>query len=260
MSDDFAVALGLKESSFAHIREFQANMTEEERVQYVYGRLLVRLRMEPQEQQDVILSRFTAIWLLKLLERWRASDDPGSVYSLLLPHISDNVYFQVFLASGHPAAKDMTLHYAQRLAKATWSRVEDSDMVFDACQHLSTMLVYEDSDTVLPRELTDVLIDKISAWQIAYAHLPNMAPLPRAIGLLKRQVSWVREGRKVKEHMERVLMACNKPGCTVPYVPGTDTLQQCSGCKTARYCSPEHQRQHWKTHKLFCFRPAWTED
>lgn len=29
-------------------------------------------------------------------------------------------------------------------------------------------------------------------------------------------------------------------------------VYQCSRCKTAKYCSPEHQKQHWKSHKTIC--------
>lgn len=29
-------------------------------------------------------------------------------------------------------------------------------------------------------------------------------------------------------------------------------VYQCSRCKVAKYCSPEHQKQHWKSHKIAC--------
>jgi hypothetical protein len=31
---------------------------------------------------------------------------------------------------------------------------------------------------------------------------------------------------------------------------------QCGGCKQIAYCGPEHQRQHWKTHKPNCCIPG----
>ncbi|KAJ7437809.1 hypothetical protein B0H11DRAFT_2106349 [Mycena galericulata] len=37
---------------------------------------------------------------------------------------------------------------------------------------------------------------------------------------------------------------CNKPG--------DPKLRTCSRCKVARYCSPECQKDHWKTHKKDC--------
>jgi TPR repeat protein len=33
-----------------------------------------------------------------------------------------------------------------------------------------------------------------------------------------------------------------------------DGLRYCAGCKKVAYCSPEHQRAHWKTHKPLCRR------
>ncbi|KAH7911468.1 hypothetical protein BJ138DRAFT_1150559 [Hygrophoropsis aurantiaca] len=33
---------------------------------------------------------------------------------------------------------------------------------------------------------------------------------------------------------------------------GTGKTKQCGRCRTVRYCSPECQRAHWKTHKLRC--------
>ena len=32
----------------------------------------------------------------------------------------------------------------------------------------------------------------------------------------------------------------------------TGELKRCARCKDARYCSKEHQVQHWKLHRLFC--------
>jgi len=35
-------------------------------------------------------------------------------------------------------------------------------------------------------------------------------------------------------------------------VCNSDASQRCSGCQVAYYCSREHQRQHWKSHRLDC--------
>ena len=31
-----------------------------------------------------------------------------------------------------------------------------------------------------------------------------------------------------------------------------EAVQKCSACKRVRYCSREHQKQHWKEHKKIC--------
>ncbi|KAF9028770.1 hypothetical protein BDZ89DRAFT_1065854 [Hymenopellis radicata] len=40
--------------------------------------------------------------------------------------------------------------------------------------------------------------------------------------------------------------------CNVLRAPGAPPMQICSGCRGVRYCSPEHQKAHWKIHKGFC--------
>ncbi|KAL7417748.1 hypothetical protein BDY24DRAFT_438063 [Mrakia frigida] len=41
-----------------------------------------------------------------------------------------------------------------------------------------------------------------------------------------------------------------------PLPPGEE-MQACGRCRTVRYCSKEHQKEDWKTHKLICFAPTW---
>lgn len=42
--------------------------------------------------------------------------------------------------------------------------------------------------------------------------------------------------------------------CMVCQVSGTESrpLKRCSRCNAIYYCSPEHQRKHWKRHKSLC--------
>ncbi|KAL7417671.1 hypothetical protein BDY24DRAFT_375698 [Mrakia frigida] len=36
-----------------------------------------------------------------------------------------------------------------------------------------------------------------------------------------------------------------------------EEMMACSRCLTIRYCSKEHQRHHWKSHKRICVKPLW---
>jgi len=42
-------------------------------------------------------------------------------------------------------------------------------------------------------------------------------------------------------------------------VCGDEGLKLCTGCREIRYCSMEHQKLHWKEHKLQCktFKEKW---
>ncbi|KAL7622535.1 hypothetical protein AAE478_008042 [Parahypoxylon ruwenzoriense] len=42
---------------------------------------------------------------------------------------------------------------------------------------------------------------------------------------------------------------CSNTGCKKG---SSDDLLRCGACMTARYCSKDCQKQHWKNHKLFC--------
>lgn len=48
------------------------------------------------------------------------------------------------------------------------------------------------------------------------------------------------------QRAEQQQKRCSLPGCKASGV------SRCSRCKTALYCSREHQRQHWKVHKKGC--------
>jgi hypothetical protein len=47
---------------------------------------------------------------------------------------------------------------------------------------------------------------------------------------------------------------CAAPGCTRP------SAHMCSRCKTAYYCSPEHQLAHWPEHRRTCAAPPPDSD
>ena len=44
---------------------------------------------------------------------------------------------------------------------------------------------------------------------------------------------------------------CALPGCVASSI-GSKLMMQCSRCRTVYYCGVEHQREHWKAHKLVC--------
>lgn len=151
-------------------------------------------------------------------------------------YIADNPYFQAYI-SDHGTSKDMLEIHADRLASSSFKGPVDVDAVFHICQFLATMLTWDDGETTLPRPLVDRVVKKLTKWEKEFVNAPDMDPIPRALGLIRRQPTWVHFARKVKVQMEKQLLGCNKPGCAVPYVPDQDKLQQCSKCKTARYVS-----------------------
>lgn len=57
--------------------------------------------------------------------------------------------------------------------------------------------------------------------------------------------------KDINANMERLKQAktsgvCGQCGSS------QDGLMLCGRCKARKYCNPECQKQHWKTHKLVC--------
>ncbi len=46
---------------------------------------------------------------------------------------------------------------------------------------------------------------------------------------------------------------CSLPGCA------EHASKSCSRCRTARYCSAAHQKEHWREHKSVCCQPPAVE-
>ena len=46
--------------------------------------------------------------------------------------------------------------------------------------------------------------------------------------------------------LEAVGKQCGKPSC------GVEATKRCTACGVVGYCSREHQKSHWKTHKAEC--------
>ena len=45
---------------------------------------------------------------------------------------------------------------------------------------------------------------------------------------------------------------CALPGCNVSSNGGSHLLKQCGRCRAVYYCAEDHQKEHWKEHKLVC--------
>jgi hypothetical protein len=127
--------------------------------------------------------------------------------------------------------------HADRLASSSFKGPVGLDAVFHTCQFLATMLTWDVGETTLPKPLVEHVVKKLMKWEKEFVNAPEMDTIPRALGLIRQQPTWVHFARKVKAQMEKQLLGCNKLGCAVPYVPDQDKLQQCSKCKAARYVS-----------------------
>lgn len=45
---------------------------------------------------------------------------------------------------------------------------------------------------------------------------------------------------------------CALPGCTVSSINYRNMMKKCGRCRAVYYCAEDHQKKHWKEHKLVC--------
>jgi hypothetical protein len=163
----------------------------------------------------------------------------------MLLQLQHNPYFHSFLSLADPphgyTGKWIVRTHAEKLLSpaAEWNSPEYfEEYVYHGCQFLATMLLWEDAEDALSPETRRDLARRISSWQRLRPGVENEEhPVPRALGLVKRNPHWLTTARLVQQGMNQTQLSCNKRGCMVPFVPEEDTLQQCSKCKVARYVS-----------------------
>lgn len=67
--------------------------------------------------------------------------------------------------------------------------------------------------------------------------------------------------QNIQEHFLEAEYRVNQPHfCSLPSCPVLLAKKRCSRCKLCFYCSVQHQRQHWKDHRKFCFERCPVDD
>jgi hypothetical protein len=95
----------------------------------------------------------------------------------------------------------------------------------------------------------------VTAWQAVQDTVLQHPDTPVPLAGYVQQLAALGEALCSVAHKQ----SCNNPTCS--NVLGSSELQlvkgrsnTCSGCRMARYCSPECMRQHWKQHRPTCKR------
>jgi len=272
-SDDFAVLLGLKRST---IDDGRSDLPEEERLFRLGTLYLPRNAMETEEQQNIVWSRFCALYLPATVDRFInpptiTSKKPEDIAkfkifspcSEMIVHVQHNAYFAKYLRSKTLLAangKQLPRVVAERVAELgfAWEpelRSSSSteleqhylSILASAVQLLSTLCTSfvkeDDQESVVPKALRDRLKPLMKTWSQRYKNqiLGDVSLRVLAAWSSELDGGWFNgEAKKVRK---RTLGwdECGLPQCEVK-----TGLKACGKCQTVRYCTPEHQRIHWK--------------
>ncbi|KAK9896771.1 hypothetical protein P389DRAFT_83907 [Cystobasidium minutum MCA 4210] len=176
-SDDFAVLLGFRNSRAG----VPPARTEQHKVDILNLLYIPRLLLEHPLQQDVVFSRFCALYLPQLVEHYLKPPSPSSAeewnksvaledmkianaYGYLLVHLNGNPYFERFfrLPQHREIRKKLIITMLDRLHEraAPWETREAdlknrptggisvSSMIYDFCQLLGSLVLFESEENI----------------------------------------------------------------------------------------------------------------
>ncbi|GAQ83032.1 hypothetical protein KFL_001330150 [Klebsormidium nitens] len=93
------------------------------------------------------------------------------------------------------------------------------------------------------RKMNDAAIPELDLWKYFEGKLQG-----RPVPTIPRDA----QTRSLDVRADGAPIVCSWKECTAgPEPPGT-AFKRCAGCQVSRYCSKEHQRLHWRTHKVHC--------
>ncbi|KIY72675.1 hypothetical protein CYLTODRAFT_486138 [Cylindrobasidium torrendii FP15055 ss-10] len=278
-ADEFADALGVKEGSEQLNELSKLNLIRE----YVG-----RNSQEPPEKQDPPLSEFCAAYLPKLVQMFIDPPPvkvPGmdadrrqdmrlhNAYLDMLVAVQHVPYFIHYFRSDKPTAepgKRLPIVLADRIVSVAqpwhewilhptddFSRPQYQETLADAIQLLGTLVTIFRKKDLLPDGTKDALLPWLKKWANMFNGNLLGTVSSRLVQIFKDP-----EFRLEMKGMRSMLKnwnTCEYPGCHKK-----EDLKTCSRCRTVVYCSPEHQKEHWKysgkrglPHKALCFKTAY---
>jgi len=279
-SEDFAILLGLKKD----FPEKGEGVFHEMKRLYCLCAYLHRNRVQPQHEQDIVLAQFCAAYLPATVDNFlnKKIADSGvfagnklmmdeivlnNAYLEMLVYMQYSPYFSKFLHSS-PDGKRLSQTFAERFAALgpTWDRnishppKDRPDGYYESVTRSSVGLLSTicaafakeaDQDSVIHSGTRDTLIPMCTRWATLYKGEPLGEASSRAARVLAQEPDILEAAHRVRRQMK------NWNVCSMPKCNNKSTLKACGRCQTVRYCSVDHQRQHWglKTlpHKNYCY-------
>ncbi|KAF4563121.1 hypothetical protein EYR36_003560 [Pleurotus pulmonarius] len=213
------------------------------------------LQRKPRAEQTKIHSEVAAKYLPALADKFRNETGALNPAMTLLNVISYTPYFVRFLKT--PGGQGIAGLQTKRTAEdAADIEKMDVDRVGEVGQFLATILLLQGTADVDEADKR-ALIPKLKVWERSFRGRLASETSGRCIAILADDPGMRGAMVHVKKMLEGQLHQCGGPGCSLTSRPTGEDLLYCSRCKSAVYCSQEHQKQAWSSHKLSCFQAAF---
>ncbi|KDQ28302.1 hypothetical protein PLEOSDRAFT_29855 [Pleurotus ostreatus PC15] len=196
-------------------------------------------------------SELAAKHLPALADQLRADSSALSPSMTLMNTVSHTPYFARFLKT--PGGQGIAALHVKHMAQDPTVGALDADSIGEATQFLSTLLLLQGIADVEQADKT-ALMPKLRSWVQVYRGQFAAETSSRCIASLTSDPTMRTHMIQVKALLEESLHKCGSTNCGLSASNGGGQLLQCSRCKSAVYCSQEHQKQAWRSHKATCFQ------
>ncbi|KAF9043493.1 hypothetical protein BDZ89DRAFT_1199231 [Hymenopellis radicata] len=279
-AEEFATVLGKWVSGFGGKEMDEVNKMNQMSI------YIGRNGQEPAERQDPPWSQFCASYLPKTVEMFidpppinNPAIPPGIVEDMILHNaylsmlvaVQHVPYFLHYFRSTSPIAepgKKLPSVIAERIIsmapkwdermlnpKGDFSEPQYHETLADAVQLLGTLCTIFRKSKPLSSDIKSKLLPWMKKWGTRYRGTLLGTVCTRLQSIFRDP-----EFKLDVKGMRNILK--NWDNCAYPGCRATADLKACARCRTVRYCSPEHQKEHWKkeggaAHKLVCFKTIY---
>lgn len=213
------------------------------------------LQQQPKNAQAVVHHEGAAKYLPALVEKFKEETFIMGGPSALLNLFSYTPYFVRYMKT--PPAKDVTSIFAVRIASLTDSSTASlsRNQIAEIGQFFATLLVLQGQEGI-SAETRKGVVARFKKWSRTLAGTFAADTSERCLVTLDPPSGFAPMLASVRNKLEMPLKQCGATGCDKT-TGGSETLLQCSRCKTAVYCSTAHQKTSWSEHKRICFTPTF---
>ncbi|KAI0091336.1 hypothetical protein BDY19DRAFT_935212 [Irpex rosettiformis] len=238
---------------------FQLATTDEESGPVQLRMLLGYAQRLPRPQQDPVWHELAAKHLPELVTKFRSDDSgPLTPTARVINVISYTPYFIRFLSTPPARSPSLASLYTHRVSQHSQSLSASSnpDDVAETCQFLATLLLVQGTDDIQKQD-KDSLLPVLRQWVKRPAFRGRLASdaSERVVWLLTGDRSMAQPLSMVRNHLIAPLEKCSAQGCSKTRANGD--LMKCSRCKSALFCTKDHQKLAWGAHKRICFEPVF---
>ncbi|EIW75128.1 hypothetical protein CONPUDRAFT_147299 [Coniophora puteana RWD-64-598 SS2] len=230
------------------------NQTDEVKAMFLDRQIAILQRQQHTESEKLYCA-FAAKYLPEAVAAFKAQLEAYCPPMVVINVVTTTPYFIRF--SRLPGGRDLAAIMASKVAAIPLDRTDiQEDIAAAIGQFLATLLAVQGVESVSGEDREKVL-KLFRKWSNKFSGSFAEETLGRCIDGFEGESIMQQMMAGMREMLSKPVEECGAPRCEKRHDPGTTNLMQCGKCKTAVYCSPQHQKLAWKKHKQLCYPTAF---